>query len=94
MHPAASIKLYKYEPAHRLIRLKLVPGWLQEMVITPVPPFGVMAIEPSQPLLQLGSLATTLGGGRLGGPGATNTVSGPKLPIPTLQVAQPALQIG
>ena len=64
------------------------------MVMTPVPPFGVMTIAPSQPLLQFGSMATTVGGGRVGGPGATNTVSGPKFPIPALQVAQPALQTG
>ena len=40
------------------------------------------------------TVVVTIGGGKLGGPGATNTVSGPKFPIPTLHVLHPALQIG
>ncbi len=50
------------------------------MVIIPVPPTGFTFIKPSQSSLQVGLNENMLGGGRLGGPGCTNTVSGPNPP--------------
>ncbi len=64
----------------------------QEIVWTPVPPFETTLIAPSHNPSQVGLKGITVGAGKLGGPGTTNTVSGPKL-VPALQLDQPALQI-
>ena len=58
-----------------------------------VPFIGVTKIEPLQSPLQIGLLMLTIGWFKLGGPGWTKIVSGPK-PTCWLQVDQPALQEG
>jgi hypothetical protein len=63
------------------------------MVVTPVPPFGLIRILPLQLPVQVGLLLSMVGVGRLGGPGTTKTVSGPN-PAPALQLDQPALHVG
>ena len=51
-----------------------------EIVLTPVPPFAITFINPSHDPTQVGLNGTIIGFGKFGGPGNTNTVSGPKLP--------------
>ena len=66
-----------------------------EIVCTPFPPCEIISINPSQLWKQVGLPKFIIGWGKFGGPGNTNTVSGPKLfPCPALQVLQPALQVG
>ena len=94
LHPAASTIVNEYTPAHRLSNVNDGGCPFQEMVWTPVPPFDCTLIAPSQLPIQFGLNVVTVGGGKFGGPGATNTVSGPKLFAFKLQFVHPALQIG